>query len=81
MDNNEEVNIGGDIKIKKSTVDFAVNAYQRTPSLFFRHLLWEGGVFTLEEVANSSVKGKKTVMSPINPRPPLDPVKFKWLRG
>ena len=53
--------------------------YRSSPGSFLRRLLEKGGLFTLEEIASSSVQGKPS--SHGSTRNPLDPVKFKAAKG
>ena len=53
--------------------------YRASPGSFLRRLLEKGGLFTLEEIASSSVQGKPS--SHGSTRNLLDPVKFKAAKG
>jgi len=76
----EMVNIGGAL-IKKSFGEYLKNGFSGQPSLFIRHLVFKSGLFTLEEVANSSLTGSKGRHSPAETRKALNPALFRVVKG
>lgn len=77
----ETVEIGDGYRISKTFDSFIKISYSSNPSLFFRKLVFDSGLFTLDEVASSSVTGKRTFQSPEEARPALNQLKLKILKG
>ena len=67
------------IYVSKSVVRDLKLYYRANPGSFLRRLLERGGLFTLEEIASSSVLGKPSSHGAT--RNPLDPIKLKAAKG
>lgn len=77
----DRVELAHGISLDKSLVELTQISYSSRPSLFFRKLLFEGGLFQLEEIAGSSMTGKSSPLFRHLTRPALDPVRFGVLKG
>ncbi|OXA40133.1 uncharacterized protein LOC118439386 [Folsomia candida] len=76
----DRVELAHGISLDKSLVELTQISYSSRPSLFFRKLLFEGGLFQLEEIAGSSMTGKSSPLFRHLTRPALDPVRFGVLK-
>ncbi|OXA54386.1 hypothetical protein Fcan01_10179 [Folsomia candida] len=76
----EKIEIKPGIFVKKSFLELAKLSCVSRPSFFFRKLIFEGEIFTLEEIANSSLTGKPSPAFRNNVRRCIDPIRFKALK-
>ena len=68
------------VDVPKAMLDCLRDRYRLRPQQFLRAMMELPGLFTLEQIASSSVYGKKTSTSPDDVRPALGP-KFLALKG
>ncbi|CAL8107585.1 unnamed protein product [Orchesella dallaii] len=73
--------IGDNFSLPKSFLDFLKLSYLGNPSLFMRRMVFDSNLFTLEEIAASSISGKKCPLTLGAARPALDPVRLKVIKG
>ncbi|OXA48557.1 hypothetical protein Fcan01_16209 [Folsomia candida] len=76
----EKTEIKPGIFVKKSFLELAKLSCVSRPSFFSRKLIFEGEIFTLEEIANSSFTGKPSPAFRNNVRRCIDPIRFKALK-
>jgi hypothetical protein len=74
------VTIGPNLQIKKDFDDL-LKTFVSRPAVFLRRLVFESGIFTLEDVAACSIGGKRSFTSPEAVRAALNPTVFKALKG
>jgi hypothetical protein len=68
------VDIGNNFFVQKSVVDDIKSDYRHQPGIFLRKLMYKTGLFTLQEVADCSVTGKRYIDG--KQRPQLDSARF-----
>ena len=73
------IDIGNNTCVKKSIVDDIKSDYRHVPGIFLRKLMLKTGLFTLEELAASSLTGQKCRDGSC--RPALDRAKFLVCKG
>lgn len=76
----EKVEIRPGVFLDRTLVEVAKISYSSRPSLFMRKLMLEGGLFSLEEIAESSLTGKVSPITKVS-RKPLNATKFTALKG
>lgn len=75
------VEIGPGLSLNRSLVELTKISYKTKPSFFIRKLLFEGGLFSLEEIGNSSMTGRASPLFPNVRRNVLDPIRFGAMKG
>ena len=73
------VDIGSNTHVNKSILDDIKSDYRHVPGIFMRKLMLKTGLFTLEELAASSLTGQKHRDG--TSRPALDRSKFLICKG
>ena len=75
-------NIGNGVRIEKGMLMAATLKCKGEAQLYLRILTLESGIFSLEEIANSSITGRPDPRNPkAKPKPALDPVRLSALTG
>ena len=76
----ETVHIGAGLVVQESYIAFLKLSFGRKPSRFFRELVFRSGLFKLEDIASSSLKGRAKD-SPQSGGQPIPPNQFEALIG
>jgi hypothetical protein len=69
-----QIDLGNGIMVNKCIVEDIKADYRHQPGIFLRKLMLKTGLFSLQELASSSLTGQKHRDG--SQKPPLDPNKF-----